>query len=453
MNKEWRSAERIQAEDSFFDEEGAIMNLERARRRVHEDVDNVLSKRQRAKYRNEEAELDNILESTSKRTEFVRNFIRISIWIRIRFECAQTPCKTYGFEWGSIRSATSNLESEYRQDEERESEPGGAVGDTQEDLLTTQDQESSGLESEYCQDEERESESGGTVDDTQEDLLTTQDLSNILENIVRSQHPHCEWKVENSCVACLFQEYQKICAQALEDKTLRKAEIADAIMRAVFKQKILDELVKPVALPELEIDDGAIAKAVRLRINNMPEDACETLRSLNRKTRLMFEGLLEMLPEEVDRTVSEITFTTNYVAPLLNHILKVDGKASVHYPNTDSKVQKRQGLKPDRPDITVKAQDHEILFGEITGPCQVNNDAKNKWDLFRLARFGKAFLDKGNGFVPLLQVVHQSGSMMRLQAKVRVMYFLERVGRLTIPCTLSTVPTLLATLPTFVAAK
>ncbi|KAG0011367.1 hypothetical protein BGZ80_000746, partial [Entomortierella chlamydospora] len=100
--------------------------------------------------------------------------------------------------------------------------------------------------------------------------------------------------------------------------------LATSRMRAVFKQKILEELVKPTALPELEIDDAA------LRINNRFEDSCETLRSLDRKMRLTFENMLELLPEKADKTISEATFTVNYVAPLLNNTLKVDGNTTVH---------------------------------------------------------------------------------------------------------------------------
>lgn len=116
-------------------------------------------------------------------------------------------------------------------------------------------------------------------------------------------------------------------------------------------------------------------------------------------------------------------------------------------------MQKNQGLKPDRPDILVKAHGHEILYGEITGPCRANCLSKTNWDLFRLARFGKAFLDKGNKVVPLLQVVHDSGFMMRLSLKLRGMYILERIGLFSVPCSVATVPALLATLPVLLAAR
>ncbi|KAG0251542.1 hypothetical protein DFQ27_008706, partial [Actinomortierella ambigua] len=122
-------------------------------------------------------------------------------------------------------------------------------------------------------------------------------------------------------------------------------------------------------------------------------------------------------------------------------------------PNAESSVQKIQGLKPDRPDILVKAFGYEIMYSEITGPCRATCKAKTYWDLFRLARFGKSFLDKGSDLVPLLQVVHDSGLAMRLTFKVRGVYLLERVGWFTIPCSVATVPALLATLPILLNTK
>ena len=122
-------------------------------------------------------------------------------------------------------------------------------------------------------------------------------------------------------------------------------------------------------------------------------------------------------------------------------------------PNTESSAQKIQGLKPDRPDILVKAYGYEIMYGEITGPCRVTCKAKTNWDLFRLARFGKTFLDNGNESVPLLQVVHDNGIAMKLTFKIRGVYLLERVGQFTIPCSIATVPALLATLPVLLNTK
>ncbi|KAG0008126.1 hypothetical protein BGZ80_003827 [Entomortierella chlamydospora] len=100
-------------------------------------------------------------------------------------------------------------------------------------------------------------------------------------------------------------------------------------MRAIFNKKILTQLAVPPPLPDPGIDDAAVLKAVRLRINNKLEDASKELWGIDRKLRLMFENLLEFLPEKVDRSISEVTFTVNYVAPVLNCILKIDGKTNV----------------------------------------------------------------------------------------------------------------------------
>ncbi|KAF9578187.1 hypothetical protein BGW38_006150, partial [Lunasporangiospora selenospora] len=92
---------------------------------------------------------------------------------------------------------------------------------------------------------------------------------------------------------------------------------------------VLSQLVTSPALPDPDIDDAAVLKAVRLRINNRREDASQALWGISRKMRLMFENLLEFLPEKVDKSISEVTFTVNYVAPVLNSILKIDGKTGV----------------------------------------------------------------------------------------------------------------------------
>ncbi|KAF9093654.1 hypothetical protein BGX27_001580, partial [Mortierella sp. AM989] len=150
---------------------------------------------------------------------------------------------------------------------------------------------------------------------SEEDIFKTEESSSILANITRSLHPCCEWKIEDTCIACLFQDYQKSCVQSLQEGTLQKPDIADAMatigvfapflstprMKVIFRKKILDELIKPAALPELQIDDIAVAKAVRFRINKKSEEACETLRNLDRKMRLMFENILGSLPEKLTR--------------------------------------------------------------------------------------------------------------------------------------------------------
>ncbi|KAG0260427.1 hypothetical protein BG011_001898 [Mortierella polycephala] len=301
--------------------------------------------------------------------------------------------------------------------------------------------------------DEAEAEDGGSADEAEEDIVDDEEVSGLLANITKAQHPTCTWKSGDTCIACLFQQYQRECVQDLQENGLRKADIADVIMRRTFEPRILGQLVKSPDLPDPGIDDAAIVKAVRLRMNNKHKEASEAIGKVERTIRLLFDNLFESLPDEVDRSVSEVTFTVNYVAPVLNSILRIIGRTDVQYPNTESSVQKLQGLKPDRPDILVKAYGYEVMYGEITGPCRATCKAKTNWDLFRLARFGKTYLDKGNDSVPLLQVVHDRGLAMKLTFQVRGVYLLERVGWFTIPCTIAAVPALLATLPVLLNTK
>lgn len=116
-------------------------------------------------------------------------------------------------------------------------------------------------------------------------------------------------------------------------------------------------------------------------------------------------------------------------------------------------MQKQQKLKPNRPDILIKVREKEVLFGEITGPSQETAELKNKWDLYRLARFGKSFLDNGHSSAPLLQIIYTQGTYLELTAQLRGMYLLQEVGVFTIPTTISMIPTLLADLPVLFAAQ
>ncbi|KAI8605832.1 hypothetical protein EDD21DRAFT_410771 [Dissophora ornata] len=105
------------------------------------------------------------------------------------------------------------------------------------------------------------------------------------------------------------------------------------------------------------------------------------------------------------------------------------------------------------PDIIGKVADQEVLFGEITGPRQTSHTAKNAWDAFRLARFGKSFLDSGNSVAPLIQIIGNSGTYMRLVVRTRGMYLLQEVGTFEIPSKVSAVATFLATLQTLELTK
>ncbi|KAF9404234.1 hypothetical protein BGZ94_004280 [Podila epigama] len=180
----------------------------------------------------------------------------------------------------------------------------------------------------------------GSADVIQDDLLNREEMSSLLGNIVKAQHPVGSRKKTPELLV-----FSKI-TKGIVFKRYTITSFAKRIlrtlyrMRAIFKTKVLSQLVPSFDLPDPDIDDAAVLKAVRLRIKNKREDASEPLRGLDRKLRLMFDNLLESLPEEVDRSISEVTFTVNYVSPVINSILKINGKTEVHYPNTESLVQK-----------------------------------------------------------------------------------------------------------------
>ncbi|KAG0351771.1 hypothetical protein BGZ54_003107 [Gamsiella multidivaricata] len=287
------------------------------------------------------------------------------------------------------------------------------------------------------------------------------EIAELRANLDRSSHATCEWKVDNDCVACRFQDYQRECINALNQKVLKRSEIADVMaligvfapfiptsrMTNVFG-KMLDHLLTSIKFPAPDIDDLAVMKAVRR------DEACETIRSLDRKKRIMIETLMEKLPMKSDKTISEGTFVTNYVSPLLYGTLALDdGRVQIYFPNTECQTQKQQGIKADRPDILIRIRGQEAVFGEVTGPAQAGHTAKNAWDLFRLARFGKAFLDNGNSVAPLLQVVYNNGTFMRLTIKTRGMFILEEIGAFEVPTKVAGIPALAATLPTLLAAR
>ncbi|KAG0012173.1 hypothetical protein BGZ80_000150 [Entomortierella chlamydospora] len=304
--------------------------------------------------------------------------------------------------------------------------------------------------------------------DPSEPLIEESDeIAELHATLARSSHVTCEWKVNNDCVACRFQDYQRECINALDQKILKRVDVADVMaligvfapfiptprMTSVFG-RMLDYLQTSVKFPAPHIDDLAIMEAVRQRLNGERDEACETIRSLDRKKRIMFETLLEKLPMKSDKTISEGTFVTNYVSPLIHGTLTFDDeRVQVYFPNTECQTQKQQGIKADRPDIVIKFRGQEVLFGEVTGPAQAGHTAKNAWDLFRLARFGKAFLDQGNSVAPLLQIVYNNGSFMRLTIRTRGMFILKEIGAFEVPTKVAAIPTLAATIPTLLAAR
>ncbi|KAF9114428.1 hypothetical protein BGW39_003357, partial [Mortierella sp. 14UC] len=269
------------------------------------------------------------------------------------------------------------------------------------------------------------------------------------------------------CMSCLFQEYQKMSIEALFAGEIKKVDVADAIatfgvfapyaptdrMRSVFGESRLESVAPTVRLQVEEEYDLCVLKAIRLRMNEQRDEAFESLEGIkDRKIRLMFATLIEHLPLDKESRIAEETFVATYIAPILLGTLKANEKVSIHFPNTNCVTQKDQGMRPDRPDIVAKIGGRELLLGEVTGPCQETYSAKNAWDLYRLARFGKSLLGD-NPFAPLMQIVHTKGVYMRLTNKARGMFLLERVGTFVIPTSVDMLPSLLGTIQTLSTAK
>ncbi|KAF9081849.1 hypothetical protein BGX27_004745, partial [Mortierella sp. AM989] len=69
--------------------------------------------------------------------------------------------------------------------------------------------------------------------------------------------------------------------------------------------------------------------------------------------------------------------------------------------------------------------------------------AKNLWDTFKLARFGKAFVIDRNDSAPLVQIIGSFGTYMTLYLKVRGVMILEEAGTFVVPTYKAMVPSLL----------
>ncbi|KAF9577241.1 hypothetical protein BGW38_007686, partial [Lunasporangiospora selenospora] len=176
-----------------------------------------------------------------------------------------------------------------------------------------------------------------------------------------------------------------------------------------------------------------------LCMQNRMDDVAATLAPLNkdqRPVRIMLETLLEYLPENEDRSISEYDYSVKHIVRTKTRLLK-----------------KKLGLRADRPDFTVTVNKTEIAWGEFSGPAHENDKWKNHWDFFRDLRYGKAFLDSGFRLAPLFHIIYEVGTYMRLRTEARGMYVLHEVGKFTIPTTTATVGTLIATFPTLLVAK
>ncbi|KAG0374472.1 hypothetical protein BGX24_010356, partial [Mortierella sp. AD032] len=228
-----------------------------------------------------------------------------------------------------------------------------------------------------------------TVPSTEEPVLDSDERETLLGSVEKASHRECEWMVDGICVACRFQDFQRACIDALVRNDIRKTQVSDAMaiigvfapsmptrrMEEVFSKKLLYALAKPtVGLPDMDFDDSAMMKAVRLYIRGEKENASDvlyTLQKKDRKIRLMLETLLEYLPPKPVNSISENTFVTKYVAPIIQAFVDGDVVKS-DFPNTESTTQKRQGLKADRPDIRAMAYGKEadiqkICNGDLNG--------------------------------------------------------------------------------------
>ncbi|KAF9157261.1 hypothetical protein BGX20_004036 [Mortierella sp. AD010] len=231
-------------------------------------------------------------------------------------------------------------------------------------------------------------------------------------------------------------------------------------MASVFSKEILQGFVESGKVTSdewnaVEFDDRFPMKALRLCLQGRKDKIAETLVGMNknhRPIRIMLETLLEYLPKDENRCISEYEHTVKHIGPVLQAFFESSTVTS-HFLNKNSATQKEQGLKPDRPDVIVTAGGKEIAWGEFSGPTHKNDQWKNLWDFFRDIRYGKAFLDSGYKMAPLFQIAYGVGSYMRLQTETRGMYVLHDVGQFTIPTTTAAVASLIGTFSTLLIAK
>ncbi|KAG0332314.1 hypothetical protein BG004_001302 [Podila humilis] len=121
------------------------------------------------------------------------------------------------------------------------------------------------------------------------------------------------------------------------------------LARPVYFGRKLEDLSPPTKFPVPQLDDGAVMKVIRVwnamldqihleRLNGDRDARCETIR-------------METIIMKTDKTVSESTFVTNYESPLLHGTLTMDDERVQNIPNTESQIQKQQGIKADRPNF------------------------------------------------------------------------------------------------------
>ncbi|KAF9578657.1 hypothetical protein BGW38_005438 [Lunasporangiospora selenospora] len=304
-----------------------------------------------------------------------------------------------------------------------------------------------------------------------DDSLDLDETDELVAMITSVKHKDCNlWVLDNRCLTCMTDKYKEASIRALRAKELKKSEPADIMMLAgtftpwhptpmmemVFSKKILkkirDSLSKKMEPIDNQDADMSILQSIRHRANNKIEEAIEALNGVkDPKLRRLFQQMVEELPTREQGEMSEETLIANHVSPILRAFAHdPDLEIFAHFPNTNSRAQTQQGVKPDRPDFKVVAGNKEVAFGEVTGPCQRNDRKKNGWDLYRLSRFGTAVLNQGAEVVPLVQVVADSGTIYRHIVKDRGVMVLAEVGVFLVPTTTIHMGALLASLPTLV---
>ncbi|KAF9400640.1 hypothetical protein BGZ76_007680, partial [Entomortierella beljakovae] len=103
------------------------------------------------------------------------------------------------------------------------------------------------------------------------------------------------WIIDDVCIACKFQEYQKDCIEALINKQTTKSDISDVIaiigvfapfmptakMTKWFGPKLLHKLVTTESMELPPIDFNAVMKAIQLCTNGELKEAIKSLDSLD----------------------------------------------------------------------------------------------------------------------------------------------------------------------------
>ncbi|KAG0299431.1 hypothetical protein BGZ98_010067 [Dissophora globulifera] len=86
--------------------------------------------------------------------------------------------------------------------------------------------------------------------------------------------------------------YQESCIKAYGEKEIKRTNTGDLIsrMRGIFGT-LLNNIVLPIEIPPPKVDDEAVLRAIRLRLNNQKNAASEEPRVLPRKIRIAFETL------------------------------------------------------------------------------------------------------------------------------------------------------------------